>query len=217
MGNIFSMYILFSKTFYKTYIGISWWWMELFVVVFSGLAFIANFACFVVICVNLCAGNYRKMIQFDSLSSDTTNSPYSSGISEESEKRIPRVPISLMQLPSYENRTSYRSEEGTHYPPSAAEIRVMQRPRQLPPYGNRMSYRTEERAHYPPSIADIRVPQRPRQLPTYGNRMSYRSEERAHYPPSAAVIRVPQRPGQLQNRNSLPIVIRQNPNSSYFY
>ena len=93
----------------------------------------------------------------------------------------------------------------------------MQRPRQLPPYGNRMSYRTEERAHYPPSIADIRVPQRPRQLPTYGNRMSYRSEERAHYPQSAAVIRVPQRPGQLQNRNSLPIVIRQNPNSSYFY
>ncbi|KAI9560296.1 hypothetical protein GHT06_014311 [Daphnia sinensis] len=39
---------------------VTWWWLELLVVIFSGFALIANFACFVVLCVDIWNKNYYK-------------------------------------------------------------------------------------------------------------------------------------------------------------
>lgn len=43
--------------------GIVWWWLELTVLIFSGFALIANFACFVILCIDLYGGHYRQKLQ----------------------------------------------------------------------------------------------------------------------------------------------------------
>ncbi|XP_046462748.1 uncharacterized protein LOC124208928 [Daphnia pulex] len=42
---------------------IAWWWLELTVLIFSGFALIANFACFVILCIDLYGGHYRQKLQ----------------------------------------------------------------------------------------------------------------------------------------------------------
>lgn len=48
---------------------VTWWWLELLVVLFSGFALIANFACFVVLCIDIWNENYYKELQQTQLNS----------------------------------------------------------------------------------------------------------------------------------------------------
>ncbi|XP_059353604.1 uncharacterized protein LOC130686816 isoform X2 [Daphnia carinata] len=77
---------------------VTWWWLELMVVIFSGLALIANFACFVVLCVDIWNGNYYKELQQTKLHSVESSTSVSTVIyslygdhSTKSGVMIPRI------------------------------------------------------------------------------------------------------------------------------
>ena len=81
---------------YMLVTGTTWWWLELCVVIFCGFALIASFACFVILCVDLNTGHYRKnapttSLTFPRVAIVSDEIEYYGNEAEEPQLKIPRI------------------------------------------------------------------------------------------------------------------------------
>lgn len=148
-------------------LGNTWWWLELVVVIFSGLALIANFTCFIVLCIDLCSGNYGVMVHEpvrETINDAVSTCPAYDELSQPStELWIPRVRRSLRNSAVYVDN---------HH---SSSIHIQQ------------------------------------------EQLQQHHHQQRQQPPKINKSRAPPRPMPLQNRPSLPIVIRERTSSKYFY
>jgi hypothetical protein len=134
----------FKSYLFIIWSGIAWWWLELTVLIFSGFALIANFACFVILCIDLYGGHYRQKLQrapafldvAGSVTSGSTqvHSIYDDHSTTRSDQWIPRV-NSFQSGQSSDIMRRYKSEIDRTRPRDKQRI-VSQNPS---PYQNRPS------------------------------------------------------------------------------